>query len=148
MKRGLLPFLISFLISFFILWVEVSAAPLPPLDKYDITGTISELQWYPEKRIKGIPQMSGSAGYDRTMPAHFIVKLINYSGIDSATATRITRYINPHKPASPLYILLKINHENPYYLNKGMKIKVIEYTIRGDEGGTYTSYKRIIIISP
>jgi len=144
MKRSLLPSLLSF----FILCIEALPAPLPPMDKYDITGTISELQWYPEKRIKGIPRMSGSAGYNRTVPAHFIIKLINYSGIDSATASRITGYINSHKPASPHYVLLRINHKNPYYLKIGMRIKVTGYTIRGDEGGTYTSYKRIIIKSP
>lgn len=131
--------------------IEVSAVPLPPLDKYDITGTISEIKWYPQKTIKGIPKMSGSAGYDRIMPAHFIIKLTNYEGIDSENALRITKYINNEafkdndKPEKPPFILLKINYKKPNYLKKGMKIKVIGYTVRGDEGGTYTYYDNIVI---
>ena len=40
---------------------------------------------------------------------------------------------------------MKINYKKPNYLKKGMKIKVIGYTVRGDEGGTYTYYDNIVI---
>lgn len=142
-------------ILFFLFCIVLNNAygvPLPPVDKYDITGTISEVNWYPKKFIKGIPGMSGSAGQDRIMPAHYIIKLVNYEGIGSEDALRITRYIkwdafNDNENKKSPFILLKLNHKNRYYLKKGMKIKVIGYTIRGDEGGTYSYYEGIEILN-
>ena len=71
-----LPFY-NLLLAYAVLSKRESKVSAPPLDN-DITGTISEIKWYPQKTIKGIPGMSGSAGYDRIMPAHFIIKLTNY----------------------------------------------------------------------
>jgi hypothetical protein len=46
----------------------------------------------------------------------------------------------------PLFILLNINHKDKNYLKKGMKIKVRGYEVRGDEGGTWTSYRALEIL--
>lgn len=130
---------------------NIYSVPLPPTDKYDITGIISEINWYSKKFIRGIPGKSGSAGKDRIMPAHYIIKLINYEGINYEDAIKITRYIkgntfNEHENKKPSFVILKINHREKNYLKKGMKIKVTGYTVRGDEGGTYTYYENIKIL--
>lgn len=149
MKNHLNNLLVLVFILIFAATSNIYSVPLPPADKYDITGIIHEINWYPKKFIRGIPGMSGSAGKDRIMPAHYIIKLINYEGINHDDAIRITKYIkwdayNEHD--QPPFIILKINHRDKNYLKKGMKIKVKGYTVRGDEGGTYTYYENIKIL--
>jgi len=127
------------------------AVPIRPLGPVDISGTVTGLNWIPEKRIKAVPGMSGSAGRDRTIPAHFIVRLEDFDGVDRQTAMTMTRYLDrtvrndQEKDCRPLFVLLKINHTDKNYLKKGMRIKVSGYTIRGDEGGTWTHFLRIDI---
>lgn len=142
--------IIIFLYFLFFLSEKIYSVPIPE-EKHDIDGVISEVKWYPSKFIRGIPGMSGSAGQDRIMPEHYIIKLINYEGISSEDALRITRYIkwdafNDNENKKTAFILLKLNHKKKYYLKKGMKIKVLGYTVRGDEGGTYTYYEKIEIL--
>lgn len=129
-----------------------SAAPIPEEKKYDLEGTIADIKWYPAKFIKGIPGMSGSVGKDRIVPSHYIIKLIDYKGISHDDARRISRYINWNYPknqdkSETTFILLKINCNDPNYLQRGLKIRVIGYKIRGDEGGTNTQYEKIEIIN-
>ena len=130
------------------------AAPIPPLGPIDVSGTVSELHWVGEKRVKGIRGMSGSAGFDRVIPSHFLMTLKGFQGIDSETALAMTRYFDweafkyEKKNFMPTFIILKINHNDKNYLKKGMKIQVIGYTVMGDEGGTWTHYKKIDIVLP
>ncbi|WP_353684945.1 hypothetical protein V4D30_03895 [Thermodesulfovibrio sp. 3907-1M] len=140
-----------FIFTFGILLNNAYSVPLPSVDKYDITGTISEIEWYPKKFIKGISGMSGSAGKDRIMPPHYILKLTDYEGISSEDALKITRYIkwdtlNNNEKREPPFILVKVNHKNRYFLKKGMRIKIKGYTVRGDESGTYTYYEKIEVL--
>jgi len=131
-----------------------SAAPLPPFPPVDLTGTVTEAQWVPEQRVEGTPGMSGSAGHDRVFPAHFIVRLARYSGVDSATAWQMTRLVDWHAldgfpaDAAPPFIVLQIDHPDQGFLRAGMKIRATGYAIRGDEGGTWTSHDRITILPP
>lgn len=142
--------IIIFLYFLFFFSEKNWGVPIPE-EKHDIEGIISEIKWYPSKFIRGIPGMSGSAGQDRIMPAHYIIKLINYEGINSKDALRITKYImwdafiDKENNKLP-FVLLKINHKSKYYLKKGMRIRVTRYTVRGDEGGTYTYYESIEIL--
>jgi hypothetical protein len=128
------------------------AAPIRPLGPVDIRGTVSDYAWVPEKKVKASRGMSGSAGRDRTIPAHFLITLRDFEGVDPQTAVAMTRYLDwsafkdGGKDFRPPFILLKINHTDQYYLKKGMKIKVSGYTVRGDEGGTWTYFTRIDII--
>lgn len=143
--------ILIFLCFLFFLSDEAFLAPIPE-KKYDIVGMIAEINWYPEKSIKGIERMSGSAGKDRIMPAHYIIKLINYEGINQDNASIISRYIQfdaikNHGTKRVPFLIIKINHEDKNFLKKDMKIKVYGYTIRGDEGGTYTYYDRIEILN-
>jgi hypothetical protein len=151
MKRWFL----SFLAGFFLLIIAFnsSGAPIPAVGPVTICGTVSALQWVPEEMVKGIPGMSGSAGHDRIVPAHFLIALKNFDGVDSETARRITGYlassgfegIGPE--GSPPLMVLKINHPDKNYLQTGMTIEITGYTVRGDEGGTWTSYERVDRVS-
>ncbi len=129
------------------------AAPIPSLGPVDVRGTVSDVRWLPDTMIKGVPGMSGSAGKDRTVAAHFIVTLADFTGIDAATAITMTRYLDWYalkdqgSKQNPPFILLKINQDDKNYLRKGMNIKVSDYKIRGDEGGTWTSFNKVDILS-
>jgi hypothetical protein len=133
--------------------MTTTAAPLRPVGPIDVTGLVSEIIWVPEQKIKGHPGMSGSAGHDRINAAHFLVTLLNYEGVTTETAVLMTRYLNwtalkGYEPLnSPSFILLKINHSDKNALKKGLKIRVMGYEVRGDEGGTWTSYKSVEILN-
>jgi hypothetical protein len=123
---------------------DLLSAPIPQAGPFDITGTISEATWFPPDVKKGRPGFSGSLGHDRRFPAHFVVKLVDYSGVPARDAIRITRYVRydaygDRKPSGmPRFIILKLDSDNRSHLRKGMKIRVSGYTVRGDEGGTWT----------
>lgn len=145
---------LSISIYFFLFFVTMNAtaAPIRPIGPVDVTGTVSEIKWVPEKKVKGIPRMSGSAGVDRIIPAYFLVTLTDHDGVNTETAIMMTRYLDwaalkgeEHKDKLS-FILLKINCSDKNYLRKGMKIRVIGYAVRGDEGGTWTSYKTLEIL--
>jgi hypothetical protein len=125
------------------------AAPIPSSGPFDIAGTISELQWFPEQQIRGERGMSGSLGHDRVVLAHFVVRLVNYKGVTAENAIRITRYISynaygDRNPSGmPPFIILKIDSNDKHFLKTGMKVRVKGYTVRGDEGGTWTSFAGI-----
>ena len=132
--------------------INTLAAPIRPVGPVDVTGRVSEITWVPEQKVKGRPGMSGSLGHDRINPSHLLVTLIDYEGVNSEIAVTMTRYINwtalkGHEPQNrPSFILLKIYHTDKNFLKKGMKIRVVGYTVRGDEGGTWTSYTRVEIL--
>ena len=130
----------------------VSAAPLPPFEPVNITGTIMMKEWFPETKVKGIPGMSGSAGRDRTFPSHFKVILENYEGIDITTARRINFLLEfssgcSESPDKPKQLFLKLPHQDKFFLDQAVRIRVRGYKITGDEGGTWTSYEKIEILS-
>lgn len=146
-----LPLTIAFLIIFSAAF-NTLAAPIRPIGPVDVSGTVSDLKWNPEKKIKGLPGMSGSAGSDRIVPAHFVVTLRGFEGVDSKTALAMTRYVDwsafkdEGNNFIPSFIILKINQSDNNYLKQGMFIKVSGYTVRGDEGGTWTHYTKIDIL--
>jgi len=86
---------LSFLAGFFLLIIALnsSGAPIPVVGPVTICGTVSDVKWVPEEMVKGIPGMSGSAGHDRIVPAHFVIALRNFDGVDSETDRRITGYL-------------------------------------------------------
>jgi hypothetical protein len=137
---------------FFLIPVMLRGVPIIPIGPIEVTGAVSEIEWVPEKKVNGIPGMSGSTGRDRVMPAHFLIKLIDFEKVDSKTAITMTRYLvwsalpDEEENQRPSFILLKIDHKDKSYLEKGMKIRVSGYTVRGDEGGTWTSYNNIDIL--
>src|SRR4030042_4071442 len=124
-KEGSLPISIYFFLFF--VTINATAAPIRPIGPVDVTGTVSEIKWVPEKKVKGIPRMSGSAGVDRIIPAYFLVTLTDYDGVNTETAIMMTRYLDwaalkgeEHKDKLS-FILLKINCSDKNYLRKGMK---------------------------
>lgn len=151
MKKGFLSISVCFFL--FLIAINSSGAPIIPVGPINICGTVNEVRWMPEKIVKGIPGMSGTAGKDRVLPAHFLITLRNFDGVDSEIARRMTGYLDwsvfkdAEQKRSRTFILLKINHNDKNYLRKGMKIDISGYTVRGDEGGTWTSYEKIDMVS-
>jgi hypothetical protein len=150
MKKGFLSTSVCFFLC--IIALKSLGAPIRPVEPVDVSGTVSEIKWVPEEKLKGIPGMSGSAGHDRVIPEHFLVTLIDYDGVTAETARMMTWYLDSNalkdegQKDKPSFILLRINYSDRNYLKKGMKIKVSGYTVRGDEGGTWTSYGAIDIL--
>jgi hypothetical protein len=120
---------------------EVSAVPMIPLGPVDVSGTIVELKWVPAKRIKGIPGMSGSAGFDRIIPAHYLAALRPYAGPDVQLARLLNHRIgagdlNPADPdQAPATLVVWVLGVRPGHLKVGMRVLLPAYTIFGDEGG-------------
>jgi len=129
------------------------SAPLPPLGKTDVTGTIGEARWMPEASLKGRSGFSGSLGRDRLIPARFTVTLRDYSGpparqawmMNGFTGVKITGTEDRDNPPPTLVVL--VNSADRSYLQAGMKIRLVDYTVTGDEGGTWASCARAEIIS-
>ncbi len=132
------------------------SAPLPPMDPVTIEGTISQVQWSPETKVKGRPGFSGSLGVDRTVPAHFRIKLVEFSGVDKALAWRINGIMsdpssnpNADRRQLPPHLILQLNDDDPHALKPGMRIRVRDYVVSGDEGGTWTRFtKREVVSKP
>jgi hypothetical protein len=128
------------------------AAPIRPVGPVNVTGTISEVQWVPEKTVQGLPRLSGSAGRDRVVSPHFLIRLVDYEGVSSEVAITMTRYLDrsaygdQNLKARPSFILLKIDYGDRDYLKKGMRITVTGYKVAGDEGGTWTTFTGIEIL--
>ena len=131
----------------------VLAAPTPRFGPFDVEGTVSHVQWLPEKFVKAGPMMTGTAGHDRVFPAHFLVSLTAYSGIDAGTI-REMKYVFPWSISAeqdsrgmPEFIILHLSHNDKAFMKEGMRIRVRGYVLWGDEGGAYPSYEEIQVLS-
>lgn len=132
----------------------VVAAPLPPMDPVTIEGAISQVQWTPDTKLKGHPGFSGSLEVNRTVPAHFRVTLVEFSGLDKAQAWQINGIMsdpssnpNADRWQWPPHLILQLNDQDPHALKPGMRIRVRDYVVRGDEGGTWTRFTKREVLS-
>jgi hypothetical protein len=123
---------------------EVVSSPIIPIT-FTIEGEIQEVIWQPRKLVrKGIPGMSGSLGHDSYSPAQYQIVICNFT-IETQDTTSQSE---AEKLKTAKELILFLTHErDDGFLNKGMNIKVINYCIRGDEGGNWYSYEKIIILS-
>lgn len=123
------------------------AAPLPPMKPVTVEGTIVEARWSPSMPHKGQPGFSGSLGNDRVEPAHFHIKLRDYRGVEAAEACRLNFLLGDTTApqGAPEFLLLKLNHDDAEALKKGMRLRVVDYRVAGDEGGTWTRYTKLEI---
>lgn len=128
---------------------NVNAAPLPPEKPATISGTIVSADWTPATPRKARPGFSGSLGVDVVVPAHFRVVLKDYDGVSSTTAKRISFYVTEHaaEDSAQSRVALQLNHKDREFLQPGMRIRVRNYHIAGDEGGTWTKYDKIEILA-
>lgn len=137
------------LITFSLLVFPSKAAPLPDLGKINIRGTVLRSEWVPARKLKGVAGLSGSAGQDRTIPAHHQVVLKPYEGPTAKQASMMNAFLGAKiidgrdRSRPPARLLVRINSDDPAFLKPGMKITLTGYTIGGDEGGTWTSVEKI-----
>jgi hypothetical protein len=140
-------FPILFILPFILL--QAHAAPLPELGKVTITGTVLRSEWIPARRVKGVSGLSGSAGKDRTFPAHHQAVLKPYTGPNAKQATMMNAFLGAKavngkdRSRPPARLLVRVDSDDPDFLKPGMKITLTGYAIGGDEGGTWTSVEKI-----
>ena len=118
-------------------------APMPEIGPMTIEGNVEEVTWSSETEIEGIYGMSGTAGVDRTFPAHYKVTLTDTITDISEESWQKEEF----KTGNTLEIVI-YHKKDDNYLKQGMRIKVIDYRINGDEGGYWYSFARIEIIKP
>lgn len=130
------------------------AAPLPPLGKITITGTIAKASWVPAGSLKGRKGLSGSLGRDRVIPAHFVVTLYDYSGPTVRQSWMMNGFMSfstagtEDRSKLPPALVVWVNSEESKFLHVGMQIRLVNYNVTGDEGGTWTSCDRIEVLQP
>lgn len=120
------------------------AAPLPPFPPVNICGVIIEQSWIPTESVPGRPGFSGSLGHDRTFPAHVRIVLENYTGIDATVAGRINGFLSAAELSEMGRLALRLPTDNPELLRGVHRLCIEGFTIRGDEGGTWTTYRRLV----
>lgn len=96
--------------------------------------------------------MSGSAGRDRTFPAHFVIVLKSFSGPTEKQAAMMNSFVGATKSgdtagAMPSRLTVWINSNDPSSLKAGMRIRLSGYTVTGDEGGTWSHQEGVKILS-
>jgi len=135
------------LITIFLLSISVCksiSAPIIPIT-FTIEGEIKEVLWQPQRLIhKGIPGMSGSLGHDSYSLAQFRALISNFT---IETKDEFSRSEVEKIRSAKEFILFLKHEKDDGFLKKGMNIKVINYCIKGDEGGNWYSYDKIIILS-
>ena len=120
------------------------AAPLPPFPPVNVCGVIVEQSWVPAESVRGQKGFSGSLGHDRTFPAHLRIVLENYTGIDATVARRINGFLSVTELSEMNRLALRLATDNPELLRGVHRLCIEGFTIRGDEGGTWTTYLRLV----
>ena len=88
----------------------------------------------------------------RVFPARFLIHLKDFAGVDAETAHKMSSYLNQseyapmEKPPKPATMLLQIDYGDKDRVKPGMKIRISDYSITGDEGGTYTTFGKLEIL--
>lgn len=133
------------------LLLPLRAAPLPAVGKVDIEGMIEKATWKPEKKLKAVKGMSGSAGRNRTLPAHFVVVLKDFSGPTAKQAGMLNSFVGGAGSGGtvggmPSKLTVWINSGDPADLKPGMRVRLSGYTVTGDEGGTWAHHEGVRIL--
>jgi hypothetical protein len=123
------------------------------MEPVTVEGMIHRVQWSPDTKIAGRPGFSGSLGVDRIEPAHFRITLGDFSGLHVDEAWRLNGIMSvPTAPDAdrsvpPPYLVLQLNNDDPHALIPGMRIRVRGYVVSGDEGGTWTRFQVLDVMS-
>ena len=124
-----------------------SAAPLPPMAPVDVCGRIRLSEWLPPKTLAAMPGVSGSAGQQRSWPGRFAVVLAD---IDNPKASDVSTLLATSEDGAgialrPGEVLLVLASDDRALLDGAKGLCVTGFAVRGDEGGTWTSYERLVV---
>lgn len=119
------------------------AAPMPPTPTVTVVGTVVEAKWTPEETKKGRPGMSGSLGRDRTFPARFAARLKD-AEVEIVKSTGNQRFDGPSGKVDSYRLIINSNDKD--LLKPGMRIKVANYRIWGDEGFVGSKHDNVEIL--
>lgn len=125
---------------------EVAAMPRLRTSPADVTGTIVDLKWAPERKVPGRPGMTSGFSRNRIRPPHFSVTLESFEVVDldprRASLFPLAKMRKSEPSKASERITLYLNHYDKHHLRKGMRIRVKTYGIWGDGAG----YERIDIL--
>lgn len=128
------------------------SAPMIPIGPMNIEGTIEDVTWQPKQFTKGVTvningeevPMSGTLGIDRTSRAQYQVTLID-TLVKKPSGIADDPYYQSFPSGDPVAVTI-YHDQDDGYLKKGMRIKIYGYQVDGDEGGIWSSYKKVKIL--
>ena len=120
------------------------AVPMRPMPTVTVTGTVTEAKWFPEETKKAMHGASGSLGQDRKFPAHFEVQL---KDVDVQIVRSTGHKGGDGSSGKQANYRLRINSNDKDLLKPGMKIKVANYHVGGDEGGIWSKHDKVEILA-
>ena len=128
------------------------AAPLPPFAPVDVCGKVQSARWLPPRTLPPVPGMSGSAGRQRSWLGRFVVILDEVRGATRRQKAQINAMLTTSRDGAevsllPGQLLLVLAGDDPALLNQVDNICVTGFVVKGDEGGTWTRYKDLRIVS-
>ena len=136
MKMNFMMLFIGSLLGF------IRAAPMPPFSPVTVEGEVLEVVWTPQTLLKGEPGMSGTLGGDRIQPSRYTVVL---------RPTRVMVHGEgdwlPFREGQDRVTLYLEHGKDDGKLAVGQSIRVIRYVLRGDEGGVWTRYEGLDVLS-
>jgi len=108
------------------------AAPYNTRPPVTLEGTVKEITWHSEEFRQGIPRRRA----DSTIPAHYVI------GLDDITITGEHKSESEFKDGDAGRI--RFRHESDDgYLMPGMRIRLTDFCIRGDEWGDWAFFTSI-----
>jgi len=135
--------LTALIIYFVILSSSALAAPRLGYGPMTIEGTITEISWSPERSVKKEPGVLGPPCENRFTWARYEV-VLNDTIVDGDS--EINSKINFLFKGGEVGTLW-IDHKNDDgFLKQGMRIKVYDYRLDGDECKDWSSFEKIDII--
>ncbi|MGE5721793.1 MAG: hypothetical protein ACM3YM_04960 [Sphingomonadales bacterium] len=131
---------------------SVVAAPLPPLAPVGVCGRVQSARWLPPRTLPPVPGMSGSAGRQRSWPGRFVVVLDGVRGATNRQKAQINALLTTSSDGAgvsllPGQLLLVLARDDPASFNRADRLCVTGFAVKGDEGGTWTRYGDLRIIS-
>lgn len=120
----------------------IGAAPMPPFSPVTVEGEVLEVVWTPQTLLKGEPGMSGTLGGDLIQPARYTVVLRPKRVVIDGEGDW-----SPFRKDQERVTLYLEHAEDDGTLSVGQTIRVSRYVLRGDEGGVWTRYEALEVLS-
>ncbi|ADZ72287.1 hypothetical protein SL003B_3867 [Polymorphum gilvum SL003B-26A1] len=104
--------------------------------------------WLAPLTLPGTPGLSGSAGRTRSWPGRAVVLLGAVSGPEYDRREQINRVLATSADGrvlqpGPGQLLLILPMQDPSQIEGAGRLCVTGFSVRGDEGGTWTGYREI-----
>ncbi|MEM8604105.1 MAG: hypothetical protein AAGF24_09765 [Cyanobacteria bacterium P01_H01_bin.121] len=105
-----------------------------PIGPINLEGIIRQVTWHPARFIPAVPLMSGSLGRDRTIQAHYKLRLDVIEVSDPEEYARLMGGVMVNHP------------QDDGFLAVGKRIRILGLRQAGDEGGMQTFLDRLEVL--